>query len=189
MLWSLIIERECAEIFRMAGILTGSLPAIGDLIEAIMGLPPKFSIVRTLATTARTSAGWQVYIKHGLPSEVARWLAARELARWWLARCSRCKNTEENARRLGSALLAPRELFIDTINSCGIYLPLVASMFGVQQALVLLRIGETTGLPVVLLDDQHHLATVRGDPARWNRRHGITKVQLTDDARVGLIAG
>jgi len=185
MLVSALVERECEGVYAAARLTLDDCPSIAQLIERIMGARPVLADGGPEAGTRRIGSVWSVTVRRDLSGPRMRWVAGVELARWWLPRYGAIMFSRETIRRLASAILVPRETFLDALEERGDMPAPLAEVFGTQQALTLLRLGETTGRPVALLDEPHHLITLRGHRSyrpRWIR------IQLTDDLRVGMMA-
>jgi hypothetical protein len=127
-----------------------------------------------------------VLVRADVPKVRARYLAACELSWWWYTERRNRRPSIVQTRQLAAAILAPRGEFLVAVDALGPTPIGLASLFIVPQALALLRIGETTGRPVALLDARGHIATVRGDARLW-KAGKRTRVHLTDDDRVGLL--
>jgi hypothetical protein len=181
-----MIERACTDIYTAARLDIEGRPSLGAVVAATMGLWPGYSgTIRRRACTRRVGENWQPIARADIDAHYARWLWSRELARWWLSRYAHTAGSPSVVDRLGAAVLTPRDLFLSYVDNTGGDVPALAELFAVPQGLILLRLGETTGRAVALVRPGG-VCVLRG--ARNGRQH-LRRVVLTDDDRIGMIAG
>lgn len=128
---------------------------------------------------------WQALVRRGTPTPRARWLASLRFAAWWLPRYGALEPSSAIEHRLAAAVLAPRIPFLEAFECVGASVSALARIFICPQAMIVLRIGEVTGMRVALCD-RNRIVRVRG--AGGTRGRGLVKVRLTDDDRVGMLA-
>lgn len=122
------------------------------------------------------------------PAEM-NFLVGHELAEWWLKREGYVSEwIEDVANALAASLVAPRRAFLRAYREHGHDYTTLASLFCSSESLVVLRIGEVTGEPVLLVAP--HRARARGEAFGWpsqlrgaSRFPGLAKCRLSDDDR------
>jgi hypothetical protein len=113
---------------------------------------------------------WTLRVHRALPPELARFVVAHELAHWWFLhtgwRAPSHAHLEAACNALGAAILAPRPCFMTALRDVGrSRVHRLAKTFHTTQACALLRLGETTGRPVVLVRPSAPI--VRGECFAW----------------------
>lgn len=94
------------------------------------------------------------------------WIVGHELAHvWFRMRGTSHEHEELLADIIGAMLVAPRVAFARAHRTTGSRVKALARHFKTTEALVLLRIGEVTGRPVLLLRQPTRIA--RGEPFVW----------------------
>lgn len=184
-------EADALEILRMAGHLDDEAPPnMAQLCRALLGAPPQIAPIRSEACLARVRGESRVYLRRGVDAARSRWLVGHELAEWYYQRTGYVgPDLEDRCDAVGAALVAPRRAYRLALRSVGSAIHVLAEAFVVPQALALLRIGEVTGRPVLLLRKPAPIH--RGEPYVWPRRGmrdpNVHPVRL-DGSRWGLMA-
>lgn len=136
----------------------------------------------------------RIYVRQGLSIVRRKWAVCHELAEWWLWKEGvREEAVEGYANGVAAALLAPRRAFQVALRECGDSYHKLAQWFGSTESCAVLRWGEVTQEPTVLITPM--TIRTRGDDWGWpsepqirelstgRRLTGIRKARLTDDAR------
>lgn len=164
------IEGDALALFSEAGADPRDPPSIAALCRALTGHAPRFI---AQAAEARLVGG-RVFLRRGLLTARARWLVGHELAEWHYLRARyRGADIEARCDALGAALVAPRPAFLAATRAVGHAVFSLAEAFGVTQSVALLRIGEVTGRPVVLLRSPEPI--VRGGAFEWPSTSGLVR--------------
>jgi hypothetical protein len=149
------------------------------------------------AALYRVGPAWRIVVSSKLPLPYARFWVAHELAHWILRDEGLDDRDEAAADYLGAALLAPRRGFLSAVRE-GLELPDLAERYGLTETGAALRVGETTGRPLVVVAPARVRA--RGsewwvwppEPTlrAWARRGGpgLARVRLADDPRRVMLA-
>ena len=169
-------------------------PDLNRLVRALLGTPiargPR--PISGPAALVRVGPAWRIIVSSKLPPAYARFFVAHELAHWVLRDEGLDDRDESEVDYLAAALLAPRCGFLSAVRA-GLELPELAEQFGTTETGAALRIGETTGRPIVLVAP----ASVRPRGSEswvwppeptlraWTRkdRPGVARVRLSDDPR------
>lgn len=184
-------EADALEILRLAGHLDDEAPPnMAQLCRALLGSPPQVAPIRSEACLARVRGESRVYLRKGLDPARARWLVGHELAEWYYQRTGYVgADLEDRCDAVGAALVAPHMAYRLALRSVGSSVHALAEAFVVPQALALLRIGEVTGRPVLLLRKPTPIH--RGEPYVWPKRGmhdpSVHPIRL-DGSRWGLMA-
>lgn len=178
------------EILRLAGHSGEQAPNIAQVCRDLLGAPPRLVPIACEAALVYVAGCHEVWLRPDVPAERARWLVAHELAEWWHLRTGyQGDDVESRCDAVGAALVAPRPAFVRAVERVGHSVHLLASAFAVPQALAMLRVGEVTGRPVLLLRRPRSLH--RGQPYQWTRRdlagRHAQRIRL-DGTRWGLVA-
>ncbi len=164
------LEGDASAIYALAGCDDDDPPAIAALCRVLLGSPPVRASIRHEAQLAHVDGAWRVLVRRDVSAERARWLVGHELAEWWhLRHDARPADIEARCDTLGAMLVAPRRAYRRALRALGHRVHALASAFGVEQELALLRIGEVTGRPVALLRAPG-VVLARGEPYVWDRR-------------------
>lgn len=159
------VEGDADEIFARTGYDPDDPPSIGRLCLALTGFPPKFVVMRADGKCARLRDDWRVFLRRGLDRERAVFVTGHEMAEWWYRLVGYCgDDVEQRCDALGAALVAPRRAFRAATRIVGHSVHRLAAAFSAPQQLALLRIGEVTGRPVVLVRPR---PIARGDEFCW----------------------
>lgn len=167
-----------------------------DLCEAMTGAPPVFEA----RPTEGCWDGRRVRLSVDLSPRRARHVLGHELGHAWLERAGAFvpPNIEERCDVFGAALNMPRDDVRLWVRRNGHAYARLAEHFGVTHSVALLRLGEVTGRPVLLLRERPPIA--RGAEFAWPTRdaigaalragRGLVHVAPVRDepARVGLMA-
>lgn len=171
--------------------------SIFELCERITGGPPLFVDQRE---EGRYDEERGVALRSDLSIERARFTCGHELGHAWLRYTHRQADarTEAWCDAFGARLICERDAFRRALSVVGHSYTQLASHFGVTQSVTLLRIGETTGRPVILFCDSG--PHVRGDDFAWpsmstlvrkmrERRSEFHQVRIFDEPnRWGIMA-
>lgn len=138
-----------------------------DLCLAMTDRPPARS--RDLPCEARLESQGdehQVVLRADVPTLRARWLVCHELAELVHLRAGYVgADIEERCNTLGAMLVAPARPFRRAMREHGHRVSMLASIFAIPQSLALLRVGEVSGRPVMLL--RRGCSIARGGPFAW----------------------
>lgn len=184
-------EADALEILRMAGHHDDEDPPnMAQLCRALLGAPPQIAPIRSEACLARVRDQSRVYLRKGLDPARARWLVGHELAEWYYQRSGYIgDDIEDRCDAVGAALVAPARAFRSGVRAVGYSVHELAAAFVVPEALALLRVGEVTGRPVLLLRKPAPIH--RGEPYVWPKRGmrdpSVHPIRI-DGARWGLMA-
>jgi hypothetical protein len=182
-----MVDGECIRVYGAAGYRIEDRPSLGQVMCETMGSWPEYSDrIEQESTTVRRGRRWQALARADLTSTRARWLWSREMSRWWLRRYHGRLAADPLVDRLAAAILTPMEIFGPLGRAHGWCVRELARLFVVPEALVLLRIGEVTGVPVALVSEDGHLITLRGRPGV--RRAKVETFHMEHDVRTALIA-
>lgn len=193
------LEHLAESRYESAG-LDPAEPDLPRLVRALLGT----SVTRGPrpisgpAALYRVGPAWGIVVSSKLPLVHARFFIAHELAHWILRDEGLDDRDEAAADYLGAALLAPRRAYLAAVRA-GLELPELAERFGLTETGAALRIGETTGRPIVLVAP----ASVRPRGSEswvwppeptlrvWARRDrpGVARVRLVDDPRRVMLEG
>ena len=160
------VEGDAVDVYRFAGAELDEPPSIARLCELVTGFAPRYERMRPDGKCAADEDGeLRVSVRPTLPARRARFIVAHEIAEWWYARSGyACADIEDRCNALGAALVVPRAAARLVIREAGHSPMMLAQVFGVERCLSLLRIGEVTGRPVVLL---RKCPLFRGEPFEW----------------------
>ena len=174
------LDPEEPDVYRLVRVLLGA--------SVVKGPRP----ISGPAALYRVGAEYRIVVSSKLPPAYQRFYAAHELAHWMLREEGLDDRDEAAADYLGAALLAPRRAFISAVRN-GLDLPTLADIFGLTETGAALRLGETTGRPIVLVAPAS--VRVRG-PEEWvwppeptlrtwarKGRPGLARTRLVDDPR------
>lgn len=189
------VEGDAALVYERAGADMHDPPSIVGLCVRLTGHPPRF---RRQCAEACLEDG-KVWLRQGLWLPRARWLTGHELSERYYAETGYDgADIEERCDALGAALVAPRPTFLRAMRTLGHRVHALADAFATTQSLALLRIGEVSGRPVMLLRSPEPL--VRGEPYGWpstsalvrtlrERPAGVHPLRITDEpGKWGLMA-
>lgn len=147
----------------------------------------RFHGLRTPTALARVGEEWRIYVRNRLTPRAMAWLTAHEVAEYILRiEGYRGADVETVADQVAAALRCPRRAYLRALRACGTDWPELAAAFGTSQSSAVLRWGEVTGEPVLLVAPAHP-PRPRGEPYLWPARGssgpGIVRERLTDDTR------
>lgn len=176
------------DLYAAAGASVVHGARLVDIMRETMGLEPRFSVglgadAVTHRVCIRGVVHWRVFIRWGIEPPKARYLAAYQLAQWWLVDFWGIVASSQKISRLAAMILTPSPLFHAVAAEHNLDADRIAEAFVVPKALVLLRLGEVEGIPVAVATNRN-VIQVRGDSSRWNGRS--ERVAL--EGGVGLIA-
>lgn len=139
------------------------------------------------ALVVGTGASRRLLLTPGLSPAREGIAIARAIARHFLELRGAVLDAER-IRDIAARLIAPRAAFLAEIGAVGLDLAQLARSFVTSEALVALRIGETTGRPVAVVDDKR--VTMRGRIS-WTDSQaralaldtpaGVHRTRLSDD--------
>ena len=173
-------------IYDAAGCDLMTPTSVWELSRRLLGTVPVFAPLRTEAELSRTPGGWQVRVRRGTPPKRARWLAAHELAEWYLqATGYDGHDIEERCDRLGAAIVAPAPIVGLALRQAR-GLAHLAELLVTSESLALLRMAEITSTPTILLRDNRP-PIMRG--GAWPDGMQGRQILIGDSVRhLGLVA-
>jgi len=191
------VEGDVSLLCQGAGVDVDQPLSMSALCEALTGAPPLLD--RNLGSARGMLRRGRVLIAPGLTVEQERHTIAHELGEWFYDRRGYDEpDREARCDAVGAALCAPRSAFKRAMRTVGHRVSVLARAFVVEQSLALLRVGEVSGRPVMLLHPAGPI--VRGDPFAWpstsalrraleEGRETVHPIRITDAAsRWGLMA-
>jgi hypothetical protein len=143
----------------------------------------------------------RIRVRPRLGAVRARFLVAHELGEMRLDELGYTGDDREQlADAIAAGLLCPRAPFRAAVREHGRELPVLAREFMTSESIALLRYGEATGTPVVLVTPQH--VHVRGDDFGWPSARELRRIAVAEEVppeierreisdarrRVGLLA-
>lgn len=156
--------------------------------------------MRGEASLVRVGDRYRIFVRRHLPPERVNFLIGHELGHWLCQREDyREDDIEETCDGLGAAIVAPRRGFLRLLRVHGEQLSELGAAVRATESLAVLRLGETTGMPLALVAPVR--VRVRGAEWAWPaeteirrlaRRpaHGLRKIRLGDDPRrAALLTG
>ena len=163
-------EADAEQLQRMAGAFAEEGIRTRELARRLeVEIVRAFGIrlaMRREAELSRIRGRWTIHLFQKMTPEREAWIIGHELGHYlFRVRGSRPANEERRADAIGAALVAPRALFGAAAKRIGHRVHLLAQMFETTQSLALLRIGEVTGRPVLLLRSE---PVARGAPFEWS---------------------
>jgi hypothetical protein len=180
------VEGDSLALFSMAKADPSDPPDFNTLCRRLIGsFPQRVRMVGRGDLYPGARNRFTLRVHAALPREVALWVAAHELAHWYYIRVGFSgPHAELEARcdALGACIVAPRPLFVSAMRTHGHRVYRLAKAFHTTQSLAALRIGETTGRPVLCLRPRG--AIVRGEPFGWPDGPGIAKAIRNPPASV-----
>lgn len=180
------VEAEARDIYSRARLKADAPHSVADICRGLGIAGPLWARLIADAEICWVCGKPRIYVRIGIPAPKARFCAAHEIAHWYYREIgAQVADLEPRCDRLGAALVAPAPVFREAYSSittvCGLARALVTT-----QSLALLRLGETTGRPVALV--QRHRQIKRGEPWDFNRARSAC-IRITDEPhRVGLMA-
>lgn len=168
------VEGDAAAIYERCGLDAEEPPSIGQLCTLLTGFAPTMvPHMLNEGRCGRVGDAWRVFVRAGLPKERAVFITAHECAEWFYRSIDyREPDIEHRCDALGAYLVAPRAAFRLAIATLGHSVRDLASAFNAPRSLALLRIGETTGRPVILLRRE---PIARGDDFGWPSGPGLAR--------------
>ena len=148
--------------------------SIAEACERATGFGPAFVGMRQEARLEPVDGGSQVQVRKGTAPERARWLAGHELGEWFY-RLVGYDQPDIDARcdAFGAALVCPEYAFRSAMRRVGHRVHELAATFATTQSVALLRVGELSGRPVLLLRPAGAIA--RGDEFEWPRTSTLVR--------------
>ncbi len=196
--WQAEVEGDAEAIFRLSGLDPDDCPTMTALCKALIGSTPQRVSMRLEAEHATVKGAHRIFINKRVSAAREKWLIGHELAEWYLRRIGyHGRDIELRANAIGSALCCARQPFKKACERYGHRVHALAKAFGVPQGVALLRVGETTGRPVVYVC-RHPIA--RGDTWEWPKSvdgiraaverppANIHPIRVSDAGRWGLMA-
>jgi hypothetical protein len=170
------VQGEGDLILRVHRFPTDQRPNIRALLKVWVGVEPEWARIRTEGARCVLNGQPRIFCRHGTPLARAIFIWLHEGAHIHFdAAGLRCDpvELEERCNALAAALLAPREAFRAATRARGHRVYELAREFRTTQSLALLRLGEVTGRPVVLLRPPTPI--VRGDEFAWPDEAGLRR--------------
>jgi hypothetical protein len=193
------LEGIAEAILREGGQEDDEAPEIGALILRLLG-EDGLSLERgglgvDGLLDARPDGGWRIRLRSNLPAHRKRFVAAHELAEWWLQAREGYQgdDIEHAANYVGAAIIAPRRAFAAALRHHGRDFPALAASFVASQTTMALREAEILRVPRVIVAPSS--VRVRGPEElvwptaatlrSWARDGGpgLARTRLTDDPR------
>jgi hypothetical protein len=175
-----LAEAESRALYERAGFTLNDTPGMFMLVRCILGA------AAIVTHTGLTTPGRflpkqrQIWLREGLSAVQAEFVLAHELAEFALHELGYQEpDKDQQCDAIAARLVCPRTAFQRAIRAVGDDLPQLANGFLTTQSVAALRLGETTGRPVVLITERHVHA--RGDAFEWG-----TVTQIRRAARVGV---
>lgn len=193
------VHGDAACFFRSLGFsYDDDVPGAWALCAAATGAIPAYApIGRAEAAVAKVHGRYRVFLSRGATTAREAWLIGHELGHTvYNGRVSPGPFLEALCDAFGAAVTCPRRPFVALTRRFGHSPKRLSRLFGVTASCALLRVGETTGRPVVLLTRR---PVVRGDAYAWpegpqlrdairTKPNGIHPVRLADERLWGLMA-
>src|SRR5690606_20448216 len=144
------VHGAAAAILRAAGYDEDDVPGSIAIARALLG--PDCIARGGAASIVSLSGRTRIRIpRRHSPAEI-NFLVAHEVAEWWLRREGYDgEDVEDVANAIAASLVAPRRAFAAAVLEHGHDYPTLAELFCATESLVVLRIGEVTGEPIVLV--------------------------------------
>lgn len=170
---SMLDEVGCAEVegdalafLGWAGADASDPVGVGALCVAATGRRPRRVELDGEARLDPRGDGVEVLVNRSLMPARARLKVGHELGHWWYERAGyRGADIEHRCDLFGAAIVAPWPAFRSAMRGTGHRVHELARLFNTTQSLALLRVGEVSGRPVVLLRPGGAIA--RGEPFEW----------------------
>lgn len=190
------IEGDAAALLASVG-LEDVVPSMDELCFRLLGTRPEVAPDGREAGHALVHGQRRIFVTSRATVARRRWLIGHELAEYWYAQAGyRGADIERRCDALGGALACPRRPFLALVRRYGHSPSRLARACKVTTSCALLRVGETTGRPVVLLT---RTPVFRGEPYAWpeggalravirDRPAGVHPVRLVDERLWGLMA-
>lgn len=163
-------EGDANQIMRDAGLFPEE-PAHPRTVAAKLGVEVERVrharlAFRREADLAWVNGSWKILIYEKMTAAREGWIVGHELGHWYLrTRGIYCEQEEARCDAIGACLVAPKPAFLVAVGALGHRVHELADIFSTTQSLALLRLGETTGRPVLLF--RKPSAIVRGEPFEW----------------------
>jgi hypothetical protein len=169
------VEGDALAMFGLAGLDPGDAVSFGELCYGITRRWPRSVALDGEARLEPIGDdGFEVLTNRAISPERQRLKGAHELGHWWYRRIGyRGFDLEARCDALGAALIAPREAFRAAMRWAGHRVHELALRFNTTQSLALLRVGEVSGRPVMLLRPSGPLA--RGDLFEWPKTSTLVR--------------
>ena len=193
------VEGDALAFLDWAGADPQDPVSVGALCVAATGRRPRRVPLDGEARLEPRGDGLEVLVNEGLTPARARLKAAHELGHWWYERVGyRGRDIEHRCDLFGAAIVAPWPAFKASMRWAGHRVHDLARCFNTTQSLALLRVGEVSGRPVMLLRPAGPI--VRGEAFVWPRtstvvralgegRAAVHPLRINDEPdRVGLMA-
>lgn len=192
-------EGDAGYLLKRAGLDPDEPPNVRTLVTRLLGAPPRLAKMRGEAVLSRVGDDMRIFVRSGTSPARAKWLAAHELAHWWLRESGQEQReiVEMQADVLGAILVVPGRVVTRAYRLHGPDPIRIADTLKTTQSLALLRLGETNLVPSALVEV--HRSLLRGEAYRWPSKatlrralrqdlDGLRRVVITDEPRrVGLL--
>ena len=168
------VEGDALAFLDWAGVDAHDPVSVAALCVAATGRRPRPTTLDGEARLEPHSEGYEVLTNSALPPARQRIKAAHELGHWWYARVGyRGADIEHRCDMFGAAIIAPWPAFKTAMRWAGHRVHELAVRFNTTQSLALLRVGEVSGRPVLLLRPAG--AIVRGEAFEWPRTSTLVR--------------
>lgn len=160
------VEGDAQAFLDWAGADPLEPSGIGALCAAATGRRPRPTALDGEARLEPRGNGFEVLVNRALAPARQRLKVAHELGHWWYARVGyRGGDIEHRCDMFAAAVVCPRPAFKSAMRWAGHRVHELAERFHTTQSLALLRVGEVSGRPTMLLRPAGPL--VRGEPFEW----------------------
>jgi len=184
-----MIEGEASALLEKFGLNDedGPTPMV-ELCRRALGCAPRWTSLRQEAKLGVDVDGrLAVQLRRGIAPPRARWLIGHELAEWWMKRYGYQRDDiEDRADAIGACIAVPRANFQRAIKTMAHSVTKLARAFATTESLALLRVGETTGRPVLLLRASGPVA--RGDAFEWPSTSSLLRAMKEGRSHVHPVA-
>lgn len=193
------VEGDALAFLDWAGVDARDPVSVAALCVAATGRRPRQVALDGEARLEPREEGLEVLVNRALAPARARLKVGHELGHWWYQRVGyRGADIEHRCDLFGAAIIAPWPAFKTAMRHAGHRVHELAQRFATTQSLALLRVGEVSGRPVMLLRPAGHI--VRGEPFEWpststmvralrEGRRAVHPLRINDEPnRVGLMA-
>lgn len=162
-------EGEGLAMLEAAGVDPDRGASLDLIAERLLGSRPRYVRMVGTGDLWPFRGEWILRVHRSLPPVRQREVVSHELAEWRAETTGRrfrsLAHREAWCDAVGARLLCPAPAFRRAVRQVGHRVHGLADAFGTTQGMALLRLGEVTGRPVVLLRARGSIA--RGAPFGW----------------------
>ena len=173
------LEGEAEAAYRAAGLdVTDSVEPIW-LARQLLGADAVVGVHSLMqpggGCLVKVNGKPRIYFRNRLPQRRRDFVIAHELAHHLLGdRVGDERETEAACDALGAMLIAPRRAFQEALRWYGERFPALAEHFETSESLIVLRFGEVTHAPLVLVAPQS--VRVRGEERAWPEEAALRRI-------------